>query len=41
MEAETAEYKNMIVQGLMMNVWYDQNVTLESLRELKAVDDVL
>ena len=41
MEAETTEYKNMIVQGLMMNVWYDQGVTLQSLKELNALDSVL
>ena len=37
-EAQGPDYKKMIVQGLMMNIWYDMNVTLESLKQLDAVD---
>ena len=30
-EADTQDYKNMIIQGIMMNFWYDQNTTIQSL----------
>jgi len=38
--AETKEYKNMIIQGLMMNFWYDQSVTIQSLQAHGAIDNV-
>lgn len=27
-DAQGQDYKKMVVQGLMMNIWYDTNVTL-------------
>ena len=38
--AETKEYKNMIIQGLMMNFWYDQATTIQSLQAHGALDNV-
>ena len=41
MEATTPDVKNMLMQGIMMNLWYDSATTLGSLRQLKALDQVL
>jgi hypothetical protein len=30
--AETNHYKNMLIQGIMMNLWYDQSNTIASLQ---------
>jgi len=38
--AETKEYKNMIIQGLMMNFWYDQPTTIQALQGRGALDNV-
>ena len=29
--AESKDLKNMLVQGIMMNLWYEQNSTMQSL----------
>jgi len=29
--AETSDYKKMIIQGLMMNFFFDQNMTIQSI----------
>lgn len=39
--AETPNYKNMLMQGIMMNFWYDSVTTLGSLRQLNKLDYVL
>jgi hypothetical protein len=36
--AETTHYKNMIIQGVMMNLWYNQQVTIQSLQSLGALE---
>jgi len=38
--ATTSNYKNMIIQGLMMNISYDQNATIQSLSNHGALDQV-
>lgn len=38
--AETGDYKNMIVQGIMMNFWYDQCYTIQSFNSLGQLDKV-
>ena len=37
---ETSHYKNMLIQGIMMNFWYDQQLTLQSLQQHGAVKEV-
>jgi len=39
--AQTNNYKNMIIQGIMMNFWYDQAETIKSLQALGQTDNVL
>ena len=39
-EADTRNYKNMIIQGIMMNFWYNQSVTIQSLSSLNQLDQV-
>ena len=38
--AETSHYKNMLIQGIMMNLWYDQNTTISSLETHGSLDYV-
>ena len=38
--ADTKNYKNMLVQGIMMNFWYDQSLTLQSLQATGSLDTV-
>ena len=38
--AETKHYKNMLIQGIMMNLWYNQAVTIQSLQSLQQVESV-
>jgi hypothetical protein len=38
--AETPNLKNMIIQGFMMNLFYDQGTTIMSLKQHQAFDDV-
>ena len=39
--AGSPDFKNMIVQGFMMNFWYDSATTIASLRQLGALDEIL
>ena len=36
--AESKNYKNMLVQGIMMNLWYDQQTTIQSLKQHAMFD---
>ena len=38
--AETSHYRNMLIQGIMMNFWYDQATTIASLDNHGHLDDV-
>jgi hypothetical protein len=38
--ATTSDYKNMIIQGIMMNISYDQNASIQSLKAHQALDQV-
>lgn len=39
--ATTPNYKHMLIQGIMMNFWYDQQTNIASLSSLKALETVL
>lgn len=38
--ATNSNYKNMLIQGMMSNMWYDQQTTLASLKESENLDQV-
>lgn len=38
--ALTPDYKNMLIQGMMSNFWYDQQTTLSSLKQSGNLDQV-
>jgi len=38
--AKSTDYKNMLIQGLMMNLWYDQATTIQSLKQRGALEQV-
>lgn len=38
--ASTQDYKNMLIQGLMMNFWYNQQLTISSLASINQLDAV-
>lgn len=38
--AVTPDYKNMLIQGMMSNFWYDQPTTLNSLKASNNLDQV-
>lgn len=38
--ATTPNYKNMLIQGMMSNIWYDQQTTLNSLKASDNLDQV-
>lgn len=39
-KAETNHYKNMLIQGIMMNLWYDQKLCIASLHSHGCLDNV-
>lgn len=38
--AHSTDYKNMLIQGIMSNLWYDQQTTLNSLKNSNNLDNV-
>lgn len=38
--ARTPDHKNMLIQGMMSNFWYDQHTTLASLKSSDNLDQV-
>ena len=38
---QSRHLKNMLVQGVMMNLWYEQSTTIQSLKEHGAFEKVL
>ena len=38
--AQNSDYKNMLIQGMMSNMWYDQQTTLASLKQTENLDQV-
>jgi hypothetical protein len=38
--AETKDYKNMLIQGIMMFFWLDQNTTIQSLGQLGHLENI-
>ena len=39
--AKTTDYKNMLVQGIMMNFWFDQDTTTQSFKTYNCFENVL
>jgi hypothetical protein len=39
--AESKELKNMLVQGIMMNLWYEQSSTIDSLKQHGSLEQTL
>jgi len=38
--ANNPHYKSMLIQGMMSNIWYDQQTTLASLKASENLDQV-